>query len=278
MVPMKTRTRRLILPAILQACLLIGACASGPAAPPQNTTAGQPETTHPQPSPTPSRSPNPPIAGRLRRTPPIAGKPKSHRETTVKTSSAVPELLQQIEKHYAQAATMTADFSQVTESTATHQKKTSTGVIMAKRPDKVRWETLKPDRNLLVSDGKTFWMYTPPFEEGERGQLIERKSSQVQSRLANALLSGSFSTVQDMKFQKLDDNRFAITPKPHTAGGVARIEITVDPKEKLIHQVVLLHKDGNRSDIRLSKIVLSKELGDDLFTFTPPANTDRITE
>ena len=147
---------------------------------------------------------------------------------------------------------------------------------MVKRPDKLRWETLHPDMSLLVSDGHTFWFYTPPFDEGEHGQVIEKKSNEINSKLANALLSGRFSVAHDMKFRQESPSKFLLTPKPGTAGTVKRAEIEIDPELKLIQKVTLEHQGGNRSEITLSKIELGKKMGDDAFIFTAPPNTDKV--
>jgi outer membrane lipoprotein carrier protein len=188
----------------------------------------------------------------------------------------LPALLQEVEAKYTKAETLMAEFSQVNEVTALKQKKTSSGVLVVKRPNKMRWETLKPDPNILVSDGKKFWYYTPPFDEEERGQLIERKSSEVQSRLANALLSGSFSIARDMKIRKKAATRYELLPKKGTAGTVIRAEIEVDPEKKLIEKVTLEHQGGNRSEITLNNIELGKKLEDGMFRFEAPPNTDRV--
>ena len=84
----------------------------------------------------------------------------------------LPSLLQAVEEKYAQSPTVQAEFTQINEVAALKTKKTSSGILIVKRPNKLRWETLKPDVSVLMSDGSTFWFYTPPFEEGDRGQLI----------------------------------------------------------------------------------------------------------
>jgi outer membrane lipoprotein carrier protein len=188
----------------------------------------------------------------------------------------LPALLQEIEQKYSKAGTLEADFTQVNEVAALNQKKTSSGVIDVKRPGKLRWETLKPDKNLLVSDGKTFWFYTPPFEEGERGQVMERKSSQIQSKLASALLAGSFSANRDMKIQNQGPSTFVLLPKKGTAGTVMKAEVSIDLKKKLIQKVTLEHEGGNRSEITLSHIKLGEPLDERLFHFITPPNTDRV--
>lgn len=188
----------------------------------------------------------------------------------------LPQLLIQVEAKYAKEQTLKAEFSQVNFSAALKQKKTVSGIIMFKRPDKIRWETKIPDPNVLVSDGKKVWFYTPPFDEGERGQLIEKKSTEVQTKLTNALLSGSFSAAHDLKIEQKSTSHFVLYPKTGTAGTVVRAEIDIDPERKLIHKVTLKHRDGNQSEITLSGIELGKPLEDEVFRFKAPANTDRI--
>src|SRR5690606_10701316 len=139
-------------------------------------------------------------------------------------SVKLPPLLVEVEAKYSAAATLEADFKQVNEISSLGRKKTSSGILWLKRPDKFRWQTNEPDPNLLVSDGKQFWFYTPPFDEGENGQVIVRKSSEVQTDLARALLAGSFSAASDVTISPKGDNRFVVVPEPGTAGSVKEAE------------------------------------------------------
>jgi outer membrane lipoprotein carrier protein len=190
----------------------------------------------------------------------------------------LPPLLEEVEAKYTKASTLTAEFAQITEDAVLLKKKISSGKIFIKRPSRVRWETLLPDQNLLVSDGKHFWYYTPPFDEGERGQVIEKKSSDVQSRLANSLLSGSFSMNRDMVIRTQTPSQFLLIPKAGSAGTVIQAIVDIDPQERLIRRVTLNHRGGNRAEISLTKIELGKDLGDTLFQFKTPPNTDKLDD
>jgi outer membrane lipoprotein carrier protein len=204
---------------------------------------------------------------------------ESSAEKLKETKISLPPLLEKIEEKYKLAKTIVAEFNQINEIAALKQKKPSSGKISVKRPDKVRWETLKPDVNLLVSDGKKIWNYTPPFDEDERGQVIEMKTKNFRSSLAAALLAGSFSVAKDMKIEKLDtDANYVLLPKKGTAGSIKEAQVKIDTEKLYIVQVVLLHKEGNRTEINLTNIELGKEIDDKVFEFEVPPNTDRVDQ
>jgi outer membrane lipoprotein carrier protein len=198
--------------------------------------------------------------------------------STAPVKTLLPKLLQEVEAKYSKAHTLTAGFSQVVESVVTKQRQTSSGIVMFKRPNKIRWETLKPDPNLFVCNGVHAWYYTPPFEEGERGEYRERNASEVQTKLANGLLSGSFSVASDMRIEQKTPVRFLLRPKKEAAGTVEKAEIDIDPQEQLIRKVIIQHRGGNRTEVSLSDIELGKELPDSDFYFSPPRNTDRVED
>src|ERR1700737_2382648 len=74
-------------------------------------------------------------------------------------AAPLPALLKEVEAKYFKAATLIADFTEADQSATTKQTKKSSGKIQFKRPGKLHWETLKPDHNTLISDGKKFWFY-----------------------------------------------------------------------------------------------------------------------
>jgi outer membrane lipoprotein carrier protein len=191
---------------------------------------------------------------------------------------SLPKLLQEVEKKYSKSGTITAEFSQLNENSTFSQKKASTGKIYVKLPSKIRWETEKPEPNLLVSNGKIYWFYTPPFDPTEPGQVIEKPTSQIESKLVNALLSGSFSTAQIQSIFMKNATTFDLTPKPGTAATVSKATLEIDGVTKEIKKVTLNHKGGNRSEITLSKIELGKPLSDDFFVFHAPPNTEKLQE
>src|SRR5690606_22711751 len=132
--------------------------------------------------------------------------------------------------------------------------------VYAKKPKFIRWETTAPESSLLIGDGESFFFYTPPFDEDERGQLIIQKASQVKSSLADALLAGAFSKLKGAKVEEKSAVLFILIPKKGTSGTVAKAQIEINPDKKQIKKVTLEHRGGNRSEIVLSDIRLGAEL------------------
>ena len=187
----------------------------------------------------------------------------------------VPALLQEVEKKYTQSQTLSATFVQMSDSAALAKKKQSSGKLFFKRPSRVRWETVQPDVSLFVSNGQKSWFYTPPFVEGENGQVLEGKSIS-HSQLADALLAGSFSVLKEMQIQQQSPTVFILKPDLKKSGGILQAKVEIDLTTKVICKVMLDHLGGNHTEITLSKIELGGVLGDTLFHFKVPPHTDHL--
>src|SRR5262249_9142250 len=128
---------------------------------------------------------------------PSATKSEKKHSPAEKTSA-----LQETQKKYKDVKTLTAEFSQKKTNLALGTTKESAGRIFMKRPNLFRWQTEEPEASILVSNGKKIWYYTPPFREGEKGQVMVRHASD-QSKLAVDLLSGQFDLKKDFKSKQL---------------------------------------------------------------------------
>jgi outer membrane lipoprotein carrier protein len=138
-----------------------------------------------------------------------------------------------------------------------------------------RWETVTPEASILVSNGKKVWFYTPPFREGENGQVMVRKAADVQSKLAIDLLSGQADLKKSFKTKKLSDQHFDLKPLI-PAGDVARIELFLEKSTNLVYKVVLYTKTGNQTELVLKDVTVNPQLADNMFQFVPPENTEEI--
>jgi outer membrane lipoprotein carrier protein len=197
-----------------------------------------------------------------------------------KARKALPELLAQVEAHYAKSGSLSADFAQKDLSATFGEKKSSQGTLAWKAPDSLRWETQSPEASLLVSNGKTVWVFTPPFDETENGQVIIRKASEVKSRLLDALLAGRFSKAmqQGLAIEVLPKRTFALKPKKSAGGNLKQAVVTIHDDQPVIAKVAIEYRDGNQSTIELSNIKMGQQLEKSLFEFKIPPRTDIVKE
>lgn len=181
-----------------------------------------------------------------------------------------------LKKKYASAATLKAEFTQIQKNKMMGSEKKSEGILEIKRPDKFRWDTLTPDPTLLLSNGKKIIYYTPPFHEGEKGQVIYKKSADVQSKLAVDLLSGSSNLKKDFKPKKVADRHYELIPIKKNLGDINKIELYIDPKADLVYKLKLQHTTENETEIELKNVQLGEKLENSRFEFNAPPNTEVI--
>ena len=70
------------------------------------------------------------------------------------------EVIAGVEKRYAVSG-FSARFTQESTLEAMDIMDTASGSIRVKRPGMMRWEYEKPDRQSIITDGRTLWVYRP---------------------------------------------------------------------------------------------------------------------
>jgi outer membrane lipoprotein carrier protein len=195
-----------------------------------------------------------------------------------------PALLTEVEKQYSTSGSFQAHFEQVEFSAAFGEKKQSQGHLVWKSPNRLRWETTSPERSLIVSNGKTVWIYTPPFDDTENGQVIIKKAAEVKSRLLDALLAGKFSAAvrQGLNIEKAGNREFKLKPparkKKGPSGALKQVTVQIAPEKPTITKVSLEYDDGNQSTISFTNIEMGVSLPADSFNFKVPPRTDILKD
>lgn len=193
--------------------------------------------------------------------------------------AALPQELAKIERIYRSKGTVVADFTQSEWNELTKSNRTTTGSLKVKMPNKLKWDQVEPEKSTLVSNGKIYWYYTPPFSADDNGQVVIMKAQKIQSKLATQLLTGRFSQIKGLQTRRLKPaGTFELKPKKGSAASVIRIEIQLDEQKSLVKKITLEHDGGNKTEIELNQIQLGSKLPDTDFEFSPPAKTEIIRE
>ncbi len=194
-----------------------------------------------------------------------------------------------LNQYLSRISSLQANFSQTTQTTAaknakspslasqglrnSHLNQTFSGVMQVKRPGQFRWETTSPSKQLIVTSGKTVWIYDPDLEQAVRQNLDE----QVGNTPA-LLLSGQSATI--MKSFKVtqpsaQDAYFILYPKQED--GVFE-SLGIRFSNNLPTQMILKDSLGQQTTINFSDVKTNPNLNSTAFNFVPPKGVDVIDQ
>jgi len=150
-----------------------------------------------------------------------------------------------------------------------------TGIMQFERPGKFRWEYQKPYEQIIVGDGKKFWLY-----DVDLNQVTVKKLDAALGNSPAALLSGSNEiergfTLSDLGMKDDLDWLQAVPKKSETS--FTKILMAFNSKSELV--VMELHDSfGHRTVLRFSELKNNPSLSSQQFKFIPPQGADVLGE
>ncbi|MBI3596964.1 MAG: outer membrane lipoprotein carrier protein LolA [Nitrospirae bacterium] len=187
--------------------------------------------------------------------------------------NSLTEVVQKIQAAYEHTTDWKAEFEQVTQIEGFDSPITSRGTLYIKKPDKLRWDYLEPNRHQILVNEQKIWIYTP-----EQKQVIVSPFAEISdSQLPLHLLSGVGRLDRDFTVQWTDPARprpqdppsLTLIPKdPNT--GLTKLLMDVDPVTYFITRLTLFEANGNQSRFQFARIRNDTGLKDRFFVFTPP--------
>ncbi|UYI48187.1 outer membrane lipoprotein chaperone LolA [Vibrio natriegens] len=159
-----------------------------------------------------------------------------------------------------------ADFSQQVISPEGETVMEGEGTVEIARPSLFRWSTTFPDENLLVSDGKTLWYYSPFIE-----QVSIYWQEQAAEQTPFVLLTRNRASDWDNYKVSQKGNEFTLIPTAvdSTQG---RFQINIDAKG-IVKGFNVIEQDGQRGLFQFSNVKLGKPKAN-RFTFTIPKGVE----
>ncbi|EGQ8081571.1 TPA: outer membrane lipoprotein chaperone LolA [Vibrio parahaemolyticus] len=159
-----------------------------------------------------------------------------------------------------------ADFSQQVISPEGETVMEGEGTVEIARPSLFRWSTTFPDENLLVSDGKTLWYYSPFIE-----QVSIYWQEQATEQTPFVLLTRNRASDWDNYKISQKGNEFTLIPTAvdSTQG---QFQINIDAKG-VVKGFNVIEQDGQKGLFTFSNVKLGKPKAD-RFTFTVPKGVE----
>ncbi|WP_162045973.1 outer membrane lipoprotein chaperone LolA [Vibrio taketomensis] len=159
-----------------------------------------------------------------------------------------------------------ADFSQQVTSPEGEVVMEGQGEVEIARPSLFRWTTTLPDENVLVSDGKTLWYYSPFIE-----QVSIYWQEQATEQTPFVLLTRNRASDWDNYNIVQKGDVFTLTPTAVDSNqGQFKLEID---KQGAVKGFSVIEQDGQTSAFKFSNIDLSKPSANQ-FTFNIPEGVE----
>jgi outer membrane lipoprotein carrier protein len=182
-------------------------------------------------------------------------------------------LVRTVEERHARTADLVGRFTQTYRSGMLGREVVERGVVMVKRPGRMRWEYKDPETKLFVSDGRTFYFYVP----ADRQVIVSEQDTE--RSLAARLLSGKGGLLEEFD-ASLDEPveegvlRVRLVPRREQPD-IERAFLDVEPSGR-IRSILLEDVQGNRTRFRFEGLRENTGLADRLFRFEVPAGVEVV--
>lgn len=181
------------------------------------------------------------------------------------------KLTDAIQKRYDSLSSFQTDFQQELTNAASGSVEKRSGKIWFKQ-SLVRWETHKPEKELLVVGQNAVWNYF----EADKVALKYRSNQVFNSKTMIRFLSGKANLKEDFKIEEQGTEngltKLRLVPKEPEPTMVLAY-IWVDTKTSLLGRVLIVDFFGNGNQVTLNNLQLDKRADAKLFEFTPPSGT-----
>ncbi len=190
------------------------------------------------------------------------------------SSLSLNEVINRVEERY-DVPGFTARFSQ--ESTIKDMNITDTafGKISVKNPCMMRWEYEKPDRQIIITDGKKLWVYRPDDNQVTIGKFP--------SFFGDGKGAGFLSDVKlirkkfSITFGKNRSNYYILKLLPTDKSlDLSLIYLSISRKTFDIVRIVTYNSYGDETGIEMSDIHFTQKPDDSMFDFEIPEGVDII--
>ncbi len=122
-------------------------------------------------------------------------------------------ILKRIREKFRRPESWSGYFTQTTTYADSNETAVASGKILIQGPDKMRWEYREPEKQLLVSDGKTVWYYTPDLNQVMTGAVKDIR----EARIIISLLAEIKSEIKGFALEvERNEGQVAITLRPAT--------------------------------------------------------------
>ncbi|HEX8271891.1 MAG TPA: outer membrane lipoprotein chaperone LolA [Longimicrobiaceae bacterium] len=198
--------------------------------------------------------------------------PASRGSAPAASDAEAGQILERVERTYAGVKSMQADFVQDLRVPLLGTSQRSSGKLYQRRPDRFLMKFSDPAGDVIVADGRSFWMYYPSSDAkqvmktsiAEGSQQVDLHQQFLSNPTAryNGTLDGS---------ETVDGHRtHVLTLVPKQQSPVRRLRIWVDADDYSVRRFEMTEENESVRRIELRNLKRNVQLPDALFAFSPP--------
>jgi outer membrane lipoprotein carrier protein len=187
-------------------------------------------------------------------------------------------LARALQARYQNVRDFTADFVQTYRGGVLRTETREKGTVAVKKPGRMRWIYISPERKEFVSDGEKMYSYIPE----DRQVVVSDVPADNEAPTPVLFLAGKGDLVKD----------FTATLAPSPVSGSVGLKLTprrsepeyeylivaVDPETLQIRALTTRDRQGGESTLRFENLQENKGISDKDFAFRIPRGVDVITD
>jgi outer membrane lipoprotein carrier protein len=195
---------------------------------------------------------------------------------TVQAQSALSarELAGRIDHHYNSLHSLSVHFVQHYDGMGAHRKEA--GVLLLRKPGKMRWTYTDPDGQLFILDGKYAYFYTPGQTEAQ--QVPEKQLDDLRSPLRFLLGHTELEKeLENLRMTPRGNGDYELSGVPKgMEQRVAELKIEAQP-DGTIREMSIVETDGVTNSFDFSGELGNAPAPESAFVFTPPAGVHIVS-
>ena len=183
--------------------------------------------------------------------------------------------LKRIAKRYEDVQCFRAKFVQTSKAPGMIKREHASGIVYFRKDGKFRWDYDQPDIVLIISDGKTLWIYQPE----DKQVMVDRAFRKKMKRFPYTFLNGMGRLGMNFNAEVLNQKGEIITLKlipRKPIREIKKMELAFNTRTFLIRKISWTTPQGVQTTISFSDIDVTSKIPDSVFQFEPPPGVDIV--
>src|SRR5262245_18661994 len=184
------------------------------------------------------------------------------------------DALSRLQERYDGTRTFKAMFTQTVESPTLAGALESHGTVAFEKPNRMRWDYDPPDRQTIVGDGETLWIYQPDDKQVIRAPITEAIQASTPVTFLGGL--GHLDREFDAVLDRDERDRWVLRLTPKKDKGIGTLTLAVRKSDAAVEEAKVRDPLGTTTRIRFDREQRNVKLDPATFRFIPPPGVDVI--